>query len=420
MNVALVAQPFDSVLPPDQNSIGLIIFNTAVCLARHADVTIYVPAVSADDRPHEVDGVKIVPVSAAFDRKVEEFISLYPRFFGAAKVLPSRFYYATYITRIALKIRNARHDFVHVLNFPQFARVIGAVAGAATKTSLEMQCDWLTQWDVGEVRPGLDACDFVWGVSSHVTDLIADRFPDMSLRLGTTYNGFQPERFSELSRREPVADVPEVLFVGRVSPEKAVHVIIDAVGKLVGDFPELQLRIVGPRTQLGPEFIVDISDDPLVSELGRFYDGSLAPDYQQYLDRRIAELGITGNVEFTGPIYQEELVKEYLAATMLVNPSFSESFGMTLVEAMATGCPVIGSRVGGMKDIVVEGESGLLVDAGDVDGLARAIRSMLEDSDARAGMARAGQARAVETFSWEARATRIVERFSHEDTRQPA
>lgn len=414
MNVAFVAQPFDSVLPPDQNSIGLIIYNTAVRLAQQADVTVYVPATSAGDRPGRVDGINIVPVSTAMDRKVEEFMSLYPRLFGSVKVLSSRFYYLGYILRIALAIRRRRHDFVHILNFPQFARTIGALARHSTRISLEMQSEWLTQWNLDEVLPGLQACDFIWGVSSHVTDLAAGRFPDLADRFGTTCNGFQPERFGDLSRREPDAEAPLVLFVGRVSPEKGVHVLIEAVGDLVGEFPGLRLRVVGPRTQLGAEFIVDISDDPLVRELKRFYDGSVASDYQHYLDSRITALGLAGHVEFTGPVYQQDLVEQYLEATLLVNPSFSESFGMTLVEAMATGCPVIGSRVGGMKDIVVEGESGVLVEAGDVAGLTQALRAMLENPAVRGDMARAGQTRAIETFSWQARANRILERFARE------
>ena len=197
-----------------------------------------------------------------------------------------------------------------------------------------------------------------------------------------------------------------------MSPEKGVHVLLEAMAEVVRAFPRVQLRLIGPRTQLGSEFIVDISDDPLVRDLGRFYDGREATDYQQHLDALIERFGLGAHVTFTGPVYQDALVDEYLGATLLVNPSFSESFGMTLVEAMATGCPVVGSRVGGMQDIVVEHESGLLVDAGDAPALAGAIHALLADQDRRHTIAANGQARAVNTFSWQARADRLLERFS--------
>ena len=176
MNIALVAQPFDSVLPPDQNSIGLIIYNTARSLAARADVTVYVPAGQSDEQPRDVDGIRIVPVATAADRRIELFMSRYPRLFGSVKVLSSGFYYLFYALRIGRHVRRARHDVVHVLNFPQFARVIRLLACRQTRFSLEMQSEWLTQWKESEVLPGIRACDYVWGVSSHVTNLIIGRF----------------------------------------------------------------------------------------------------------------------------------------------------------------------------------------------------------------------------------------------------
>jgi glycosyltransferase involved in cell wall biosynthesis len=86
---------------------------------------------------------------------------------------------------------------------------------------------------------------------------------------------------------------------------------------------------------------------------------------------------------------------------ILVNPSYSESFGMSLVEAMACSRPVVATRVGGMKSIVDDGRTGLIVDRGDVAGLAAAIVRLVGDDDLRATMGRNGRKRVEELFSWD-------------------
>jgi glycosyltransferase involved in cell wall biosynthesis len=110
-------------------------------------------------------------------------------------------------------------------------------------------------------------------------------------------------------------------------------------------------------------------------------------------------------VTYTGVLTGEALISEYQAAEVLVLPSTTEaeSFGMVLVEAMATGTAVVGSKVGGISLVVDDGRNGLLVAPGDTQALAEALSSMLSDRARLAEMARSGRLMAMGKFSWDTR-----------------
>jgi glycosyltransferase involved in cell wall biosynthesis len=160
----------------------------------------------------------------------------------------------------------------------------------------------------------------------------------------------------------------------------------------------VELEIVGPEWSLPVDFLVGLSSDPLVAELTAFYrDGR----YDVHLRKRIHKAW-EHKVKFTGRFQNDELAERYQAADILINPSLSESFGMTVIEAMACGKPVIVTRVGGMQETVQHGKNGLLVRPGDATDLAEAILYLLHDDALRAAMGRASRKRAAELYSWEA------------------
>jgi len=90
-------------------------------------------------------------------------------------------------------------------------------------------------------------------------------------------------------------------------------------------------------------------------------------------------LGVSKHVLFTGPLYGRDKLEAYVDSEFYVLPSRYETFPMTILEVYACGKPVIGSKVGGLRDLVADGETGLLVDVGDVDQLAKAILSLLNN-----------------------------------------
>jgi glycosyltransferase involved in cell wall biosynthesis len=149
------------------------------------------------------------------------------------------------------------------------------------------------------------------------------------------------------------ADPPEVLYAGRLSQEKGVAELVQAA-------QGMNLVVAG--------------------------DGPLR-------DRAPGALG------FVPP---EELARLYRRAAVVACPSHREGFGVACLEAMAHGRPVVASAVGGLLDLVVDGETGILVPPRDVLALREALQRLLSDPELRRRMGEAGRARAAERFSWEA------------------
>ena len=85
---------------------------------------------------------------------------------------------------------------------------------------------------------------------------------------------------------------------------------------------------------------------------------------------------------------------------MVACPSYREGFGVACAEGMAHGKPVVASRVGGLLDLVVDGETGLVVEPGDIPGLRDALERLLDDRELRLRLGEAGRERAIERFAW--------------------
>lgn len=113
-------------------------------------------------------------------------------------------------------------------------------------------------------------------------------------------------------------------------------------------------------------------------------------------EHRARELGVYDDVRFLG---KQEPVEEILSiADIFMMPSGSETFGLAALEAMSCGVPVIASRIGGLPELVIDGETGFLCELGDIDGYTEAADRLLSNSDLHERMASASRARAVEEF----------------------
>lgn len=100
---------------------------------------------------------------------------------------------------------------------------------------------------------------------------------------------------------------------------------------------------------------------------------------REFFAKQAAQLGIARNVEFRGRLAGDDLLAAYHEADVLILPSRTEAFGMVLTEAMASGLPVVASRVGGIPEVVRDGETGLLAEPGDVAGFAGKISALFGD-----------------------------------------
>lgn len=127
--------------------------------------------------------------------------------------------------------------------------------------------------------------------------------------------------------------------------------------------------------------------------------GTGEPTYEAQLHQQVAQLGIAAQVRFLGNV--ADMPRFYRACDVVCVPSRSESFGRTVIEAFAVGTPVVASAVGGMRETIEDGVTGLLVEYGDVEGLRSALVGVLQDPAAGRTMAARAQRVAVERYSAE-------------------
>jgi glycosyltransferase involved in cell wall biosynthesis len=203
-------------------------------------------------------------------------------------------------------------------------------------------------------------------------------------------------KFSETRNGRKNGAAKRVLFVGRISPEKGLHVLLEAFQQIARTYPDVELEIVGPKAAPPVAFIFKLSNDPTVAGLMAHCNG----DYLTALEERVpAEL--RQRVSFSGAIPHSVLAARYAAADIYVQPSLIEAFPLPIPEAMAAGVPVVGTRVGGIPEAITDGVTGRLVDSNDAEALAEAIVDLLRDEPSRRSMGQSARARALERFSWE-------------------
>jgi glycosyltransferase involved in cell wall biosynthesis len=210
------------------------------------------------------------------------------------------------------------------------------------------------------------------------------------------------------------------LFVGRISPDKGVHVLLQAFNQLALERPDVTLHIVGKPGMLPFDVLgLLLRNDPQLGGLGEFYgrsrlDGALAALRGQrrgYFETLTARLSAdaAARVRFHGTIPFPELLSLYQQAHLLVLPSiWNESYGMPVAEAMACGVPVLASNCGGVPELLEPRISGQLVPRGDVAALLDALRELIGDHERLAEMRRAARRRA-ELLTWD----RSAERLGH-------
>lgn len=164
------------------------------------------------------------------------------------------------------------------------------------------------------------------------------------------------EVFLQTQRRLPVNQAEDIVYAGVLIPRKGAHHLLSAFAQL--DRPRARLHLVG---------------------------GAENADYAKQLRRQAAELGISDRVCFAGAVSQAELARYFGGARAMALPSLSEGLGRVVVEAMLLGTPVIGSRVGGIPDLITDGENGYLVEAGNEAELTAALRKIYEADVAAMG-----------------------------------
>lgn len=417
--VAFISQGLGRITPPHaQGSIATWTYETARHLARdYSLVLIELGEQPVGTREIVHDGATYIYVPAAVNRVLNAVHTRLSRIAGLflsrrrrmlRPAYASLFHNLGYILQAAWQARRSRCDVIHIHNFSQFVPVVRALNPVAF-LALHMNCEWLSQHDPAMIGRRLKHVDAVICCSGHVRRRLLEVFPEMSGKSHVVYNGANVERF--LPSTPPPAGrqecAPRLLFVGRISPEKGVHLLASALPLVAARFPDVSLHLVGGAGSLPADFLVGLSRDPLVKKLESFYGG----DYAAEVKRRIPP-ELAGRVVFHGNVAHSELGAHYRDAALFVCPSLSDAFPLTVVEAMAAGLPVVGSTVGGIPEAVVDGVTGALVEPDNPEALAAGIIRLLEDAPARRRMAQAARERALTMFSWRAISGQLVRVYS--------
>lgn len=241
------------------------------------------------------------------------------------------------------------------------------------------------------------AADRLIANTTEEADELARHYAADPCKVAIVHPGVNLERFRPSDGRAAARarlglpqDALVPLFAGRIQPLKAPDVLLHAVAVLLDERPELRSRIVVP-----------VVGGPSGSGLAK----------PEGLQKLAARLGIADVVRFRPPVEQSQLADWFRAASVLVMPSYSESFGLVAIEAQATGTPVLAAAVGGLPVAVQDGRTGFLVQGHDPAAYARVLRDFADDPGLPARMG-AEAARHAESFGWDKAASATADVYT--------
>lgn len=184
-------------------------------------------------------------------------------------------------------------------------------------------------------------------------------------------NGIDVKRFRPGSGgRDKNGDMPRIIHVGRLSPEKRQDLLLEALAGLIEEAGDVELWLVG--------------------------DGSC----REALERQAADLGVREHCVFWGE--RDDVPRLMRRCDIYAQPSDREGLPLTVLEAMASGLPVVATSIGGMPEVVEQGRTGYLIEAGSSDQLRGALARLLDNPDEGERMGGNARERAVQDYSEEA------------------
>ena len=400
MKIAFVQQPFDSALPQIRNSLGTMTYEMASRLPESCTVRIYQPRLPkrpARSAQHGkltyrfFDAPGDALQQSDYGDQLQHVRTQRTPYFSQAD------YCEEYFEAIARAIQQDQCEIVHIYNFAQAATRVRHHNPKA-RIVLHMKSDWLVELNEPLIRQHLADVDLILGPSDYIRDNIRRRFPGMQDRCQTLYGGVDLQTFTQpdLPRSLRRQSASKLLYCGRLSPEKGVHVLFDAFRQLVDRGTQAELQVIGPAAVPPPDFIPVISQDHTIREMEPLYQPG---KYVEFLRTKVPER--IGTRMSNKTVATQQMPAIYQQADLLVFPSvWDEPFSFPIVEAMATGLPVIATRSGVAPEIVEDGHNGLLVPKGDAKAFADAVVRLVENDELRKKCNVAARTTA-EKFSWD-------------------
>jgi len=304
-----------------------------------------------------LEGVDVIPVDFTL-RCLPSLITVLSARLRAVHIVQGTGFLTNLIARrVGARAHACVVNTVHVL--PGAARLDGE---PRTASALRTVLDRLTRCRVAR---------FVAVSQAVRIGLIADKVA--ANRITVIPNGVDLAVMRRAALTEPPVTLRDagahIGFIGRLERIKGAEYFLRAAALLAADHPDVRFFVAGTGS----------------GELG--------------LRMLATELGIGGRIEFLG--YVDSVPPLLAALDVVVVPSLSEASGLTAMEALALGVPVVASRVGGLPEVVVDEETGLLVAAGDEEAIARAVARLLDDPVLARTLAAAGARRVEERFAVE-------------------
>jgi glycosyltransferase involved in cell wall biosynthesis len=294
-----------------------------------------------------------------------------PVFLGRAKWDPG-------VVRDLIRLVRARDiDLLHLSSFK--ATMLGRIAALATGRAAVVHIHDarpMPRWMRLIQRRLGPRTDAAVAVSEAMRGVALENYGVSAERTRVLYNGVLADRFALVApdarrriRQEQgiAADAPVIGIVGRIEPGKGIKQLLRALPTVIARCPDAMLLVVG--------------------------DGSIRLDCQRVAE----ELGLGAAVRFTG--HRDDIPALLAAMDVMAAPAMAkEGLPYAVLEAMCAGLPVVASRLGGLAECVVHGETGLLVPMGDGPALAEALATLLIDPQLRQALGRGGRRRSA-TFS---------------------
>ena len=238
------------------------------------------------------------------------------------------------------------------------------------------------------------AAEFVAAETDYSRDLLRQRCPNSATKIHRVYNGIDLERFPT-QRRSTGNRIPRIVSVGRLVAFKGFEDLIDACAELERRQIDFVCNIVG--------------DGPL----------------RETLHAKVEKLGLSSRVNLLGSLSQDAVLEQLHTCDIFVLASTTDAQGATdvfptvILEAMASARPVASTRLAGIPELVVDGQTGLLAPPGDSNALAQGLEQLLRDSELRLRFGDAGRARIEQLFRIDQTVAPLIQVLEQSRGRRP-
>jgi len=295
----------------------------------------------------------------------------------------------------------APYDLIHVFNRPKFLLTLSE-RFPGCKFSLSLHNEMMHAEKISD-EAGLrciEKSEFINTVSRYIADTVTSRFPSAEGKVRVVYSGVDPVRFNppwthegaakkyEMRSKYGLLDYRVILYVGRLSIKKGVHILVDAMEKVMQTHPDTALVIAGSK----------------------WYGSNAGDEYTEMLRKQVLKL--PGPVVFTGFIPPSDIADYYCLGDIFVCASqWNEPLARVHYEAMAAGIPIITTNRGGNAEVITgaaeSNAAGTAVNCGfvidrynDPETMADRIRFLLDNPEVAAAMGRKGRQLAEEKYNW--------------------